>query len=673
MSGTQIPSTGPSRSAHLQNQKELLSADPQTVAPNHHPTKSPATVAAVDIPRQLKDKPETPHINMPPLLNEAHRLLAETRPLLNQTPSERHVAVVPEPKLEPEPAPIEQKPLSERTTAKAEEPVRSWLSMCNPVNWFSSQPEQTPAAKRDVKDITNEPGYLDTQVFCRLLSFISRSYVSGLTNRHLSSAFKQLSATYHKSLTGQPFEPEVIHLEKLMLASGTPLRDVRITLHRLDTEGPKDDPFKQIKMRVSISGKADMALDDDTVVETDVDLSNVDINLGFNRGYMIGRLIKVGGIYGNIGSMLMNWRTLADDLQPKRAELSIKNGSIKTALADSTMGQTSVAINSAHIAMEREFNPETKTDDMQAQVRDLDVRLTSHKLKPVLPKTWRQLLTDILPYSAMGKNDIHIRTEQLDYCKKGHEKRIHCPTLKLDTSGDITLKNGKVQGLTIASRFTPEVVEDEFSLEPSTETPAPEKTQTAVGFNRLQGELLIPQSTLMSPYDIRVTIDAQKGALYIKSAQPHGQDPGDMNVAFKVNQLHANLNGGLTLNGEVQDLNGVIDGNQGTTDIHIPTLQAEHMAIGVDPDQVTDENRLLEGHGQARALSIHVAPSTSGKNITTIKAEHLELEQAQGAITAQQVSVDNATLTLPDTAQENLTKIALQTGPVQLKNVDVPK
>ncbi len=674
MSGTQIPPADPSRPAHTLPQKEPLSSDHHAVTPQHGLTKTSGAVQSVDVPRQLEDKPaSTSAINMPPLLNEAHRLLAETRPLLNQTPSERHVAVTPKPKLETKPATVQSKPLSERTTTKAEEPVRGWLGMLNPLSWFGSQPQETPAAKRDVKEIDNKPGFFDSQISCRLLSFLSRSYVTGLTNYHLSSAFKQLSATYHKSLTGQPFEPEVIHLEKLVLASGTPLRDVRITLHRLDTVGPEDDPFKQIKMQVSITGKADLALDDDTVVETDVDLSNLDIDLGFNNGNMIGRLITVGGIYGNIGSMLMNWRTLIDDLQPKRVAVNIKNGSIKTALADSDKGQTSVAINSARIALERQFNEETQSEDMQAQVKDLDVRLTSHKLKPVLPKTWRQLLTDILPYSAMGKNDIHIQTEQLDYCKKGHEKRIHCPTLKLDSSGDITLKNGKIQGLTVATRFTPEVVEDEFSLEPSPIPLGPEKSQTAVGFSRLQGELLIPQSTLMSPYDIRGTIDAQKGAVYIKSTKPYEQDPGDLNVAFKVNQLQANLNGGLTLNGEVRDLNGIVDGNRNISDIHIPTLQAEHMAIGVDPDQVTEENRLLEGHGHAQGLAIRIAPGPSGHSAATIKAQHLQLKDAKGAITAQQVTLDDATLTLPESALKDTTEIRLQTGPVQLQNVDVPK
>ncbi len=583
----------------------------------------------------------------PVLMDEADLLLSETRTLLNQTPDHRHVSLpdtdAGEPPASQSTETQPHKTISERTICTEDpQPSRGWLSILSPSSWFSTK----STADRTVT--SNEPGFLDRNVIFVLISTFLSRYITGLSGKDMSCTLKQLSTVYHKSCRGQPFEPEVIHLDSMELPQyGVPLKDVKLTLHEVHptAKGEGSDPFKQLRIKVSIAGKAAIKLDDDTIQDTELTMPETELTLNFKDGHIIKRLLESGGIYGNLGALFTNRHNLTDSLSPSAIQCHIQNATLSTQLTGTPdTGQTALTLNNVNLSIDRLSGTEKKAGENAGEkaeksddesynmhVTHLDARIHSHKLQPIIPKSLRCTLEKTLPRTLFGTTDIHLKTERMDIHSTNGKKSLHCPTLNLTSKGDIGFDKGEIKGLTIASQ--------------SNQKPDGASSKTAIGFRRMTGDLNIPQSTFQQPYDLKGPLTLGKGVVYLKSASPENDD-SHAHVAFSTEEADITLEGGIEFDGTAKTITGHIDIDQQITDIKISETKAKHFAVGTDPDQVTDENRYIRGSGSAKDIDIHVAPdpTSDGEIQTNLSIKQMSAQNLHGIIDSQGATLSHAWL-----------------------------
>ncbi|CAM3743447.1 hypothetical protein [Parendozoicomonas haliclonae] len=602
-----------------------------------------STRAVPDQPRQLPSNPnELPRRSPPELLSEADLLLTQADPLLNRTKDGRMVSYL---GLAREKSGIEEhsdKQLNERTPRKHPSTSTSWFS---PASWKLFRSKTTD--ERSVT-LTDRTRLIDRQLLFRLLSFGLSFFAKGLSTYDLSGALKSLSNAYHKSRSGQPFQPEEIKLKSLTLsANNISLSNVTIKIKALEAvgEGEGEDAFKKLRIKASVTGQAAVKMGGGKEEDVEVNISDADLTLNFEKGTYLQRLLSTGSIYGNITALFMNLKAWRQNVIPQQIQCQVRNAEIQTVLKGTDAGRSAIKLNSADIIADFPTSAPSTTDGgnnpLHVQLQNVDAQVQTHNMEPLLPETHRQILSEVFPYTARGTNDIKVKSDLINITHDNGTLKVACPELKAESSGDITLKEGVIKGLTVATQSSSEMMPTPSVVAGEIQTG---RTKTAIGFREASGDLCIPQSTFKQPYDITGPVKLGRGVVYIKAE--HEGPRNALDVAFKIKDGEADLNGGIQAKGKAPTITGHVDVSRNITQISIPEVDAESFALSSRPDEVTDKSLLLQGGGTARDISIHVARTSdpTGEIETEIGIGQIDAHNTDGLLKAQSAKVRNASL-----------------------------
>ena len=637
MPGPQIPPSQ-SGSSHLYpTHSEGLKEKPSLPQSDSESDQKPSTIDGTkNLPQTERQTSNEEHT--PPVPDEA-------RALLNMTQSGRQVSQKEtDHKEKKDITSSATKALDERDITPEEAPTQSRFAFLNPVNWFRSKSTQERKVSQSEK-----PGFVDSQIF-RLIRYFASSFVKGLEVHELTSALSTLSKAYHKAQSGQSSPPEVIKLKSLVLAdSGIPLQDVEVKLHTVQAAGSGTgaDKFKSLKIRAEVTGKASIKTDDETTQEGEITIPDVEIDVTFEKGDILQKLMESGNISSNLGSFFWKLTSLKDYIFPAQCSCKVKGASIQTRVLGEKDTRTSFQLNSVGLHFDRFPPPDEngKVSSYQVKVSDLDTHIHGSRLERVLPKSLRGVVSRILPYASFGETDLKVQASSMELNSQNGSTRLSCPELKLQTQGDLGLKNGVITGLTVASKATSRTVGPD-AVTPHAEEPIKVKDSSiAVNFKHLSGDVSVPQASLQLPYDIKGPVELENGTLYINRTTAEGYRDSLLNVNFNMPHAEIDLRGGLTTTARVKSISGSFDGHKNTTKIHIGSVHADQFELGSAPDRVSDQNLLIKGHGKIHGIQLEAEPDHDNKTMKTrIRASAIHVQDIDGKQPLRKAKISNAQL-----------------------------